>query len=152
MAWKAGAFIGQLITYGTGNMIEDEEALLRIYIANAEIESAVRNASGNDIATVDILSLYLTSQESGLNKSCNYFYHANYSIVFKLRLLFTGQDYPEPVDFVHALRYQVKKLDNIRKQLGLNSANNPISDDYFNYLAEVWNANPPMDAGDTIIY
>ncbi len=115
---KSGAFLGHLITYLTGKAIQEEEDLLRLYIASSEIRNAMRTAPQD--ALPDVASLYLTAEEAGLRKACDYFVDTgNNEIGVLLRKYITKEQYPSEDTLYSIAQKQIDQLNDIRKAMGI---------------------------------
>ena len=119
MAWQAGALIGDALTYGTNKMIEDEDDLMRLYIINAEIDQARKSASGDDAASIDLTSLYLTTQEAGIRRASEYYKHYGMTWNMSLYKLINKDGYPSNDELDKWKFKQLEYLDEVIEQMGL---------------------------------
>ena len=148
LGWEVGAFAGQFITSATKDMLENEEDLLRLYIATEEIHQAVENAQYED-ARYDATSLYLTARDADYEKACLYYVNSGKAKDFaldveekvlnaaiasspigmalapieaasggNLRIELNNQ-YPEAQEFFDAMYHEKDKLNDVREAMGL---------------------------------
>ena len=94
LGWDMGSLIGKTLTKSTGEMLKDEEELLRLYIASSEIKQALQDAE-DEAAVYDLSSLYLTTRETGLKTACKYFVDSGHA----------REETNAIIDAVHILRH-----------------------------------------------
>lgn len=119
IAFKAGAVLGHLITPFTGTTLQEEEELLRLYIASAEIKSALYSAP--DEAKYDLASLYLTAEEAGSKKAYDYYLDMDLSDVVKQLLspFFPPEAEDSTKKTLELIQGQLDELNTIRDEMGL---------------------------------
>ena len=119
IAFKAGAVLGHLITPYTGRTLQEEEELLRLYIASAEIKSALDAAS--EEAKYDLASLYLTAEEAGSKKAYDYYLDADRADVLKqlLNPFFPPEAEESTKKTLELIQRQLDELNTIRDEMGL---------------------------------
>ncbi len=126
LAWEVGATIGDLVTYGTGKMIEDEDKLLRLYVINSEIDQALATAKqkGDEDAIYDLTSLLMTSQEEGVVASRDYYAHYNVTwknMIYNVIANWTNQPTTATTKEIdNVLNSEKKRINAVRATMGLS--------------------------------
>ena len=122
-----------------------------LYILNSEVENCFRAAQSEDnTIALDVASLYLTTQEVGLDEAADYFIHYGGTVGQGLTSFFSGQEYPTKEEFKKWLSAQRDDINSIRSELGLNESHGITEAELNAALDDLWDLFISEGAGDSL--